>query len=196
MKNLSIEHRQAISKGLKGKTKSEQHIKNMVKAITGRKLSHHHRSKISVTLKGRKKPRRISFEDRFWARVDKTGECWVWKGSLFHNSPYGQVKQEVKTKQVHRVSWEIHYGPIPNGLCVCHKCDNPPCVRPDHLFTGTNFENTMDSVRKGRCEFVKNNPMRNPESLEKVIGKKRGVPRPYMKRGSDGKYIGRVIEVA
>lgn len=189
MSKLSSSHRAAISVGLSGKRKSESHIKNMVKALTGRKLSDEHRRNISNAIKGKPRPRKISFEDRFWARVEKTDRCWVWNGSLFSGSPYGQVKQNGKTKQVHRVSWELHFGAIPDGLCVCHKCDNPPCVRPDHLFLGTNHDNVMDSVMKGRNYFIKSPPMHNPALLEKVISQKRGVPRPYMKRGVDGKFI-------
>lgn len=158
-------------------------------------LTEKHRLAISNALKGKPRPRRISFNDRFWARVNKTSTCWVWIGSLFSGSKYGQVKYRGKTSQVHRVSWEINFGKIPEGLCVCHHCDNPPCVRPDHLFLGTNYHNTMDSVRKGRNYFIKSPPMRDPILLEKVMSKKRGVHRTDMERSSDGRYIRKISTV-
>jgi hypothetical protein len=192
MKYLSELHKNAISRSLKGRKKSPEHIAKISASITGVPLSNNHRRRISESLKGKPRPRKTSFEDRFWARVEKTEGCWIWTGSLFSGSQYGQVKQNGKTKQVHRVSWELHFGPIPESMCVCHKCDNPPCVRPDHFFLGTNYDNTMDSVIKGRNYFIKNQPMHNPALLEKVVSQKRGVPRPEMRRGTDGKYISKV----
>lgn len=94
-------------------------------------------------------PDRASFEDRFWAQVERTGECWEWRGKLGRGG-YGQTWRDGRAPLVHRVSWELHYGPIPEGLFVCHRCDNPPCVRPDHLFLGTAKENTQDMMAKGR----------------------------------------------
>lgn len=93
-----------------------------------------------------------STEERFWARVQKTDGCWLWTGTIrrkyglftFRKAPAKWI-----TRGAHRSSWEIHYGPIPAGLGVLHKCDNPPCVRPDHLFLGTQKDNMDDRVAKG-----------------------------------------------
>jgi len=93
---------------------------------------------------------RKTVEERFWAKVDKTDSCWVWTGATLRRG-YGQIRIPVKkAKQAHRLSWEIHNGPIPDGMLVCHKCDNPPCVNPAHLFLGTQSDNNKDCVRKGR----------------------------------------------
>lgn len=88
--------------------------------------------------------------ERFWEKVDMSGDCWVWTGSC---SPWGYGQIGVPPNQIaraHRVSWELHHGPIPHGLYVCHHCDNPRCVRPDHLFLGTPSDNTQDMLHKGR----------------------------------------------
>jgi hypothetical protein len=95
---------------------------------------------------------------RFWARVDKTGECWIWTGMTNqrptsptgHNPSYGRFKLNGKITVAHRVSYTIHHGQIPPGLCVCHRCDVPLCVNPDHLFLATQRENVADCDRKGR----------------------------------------------
>ena len=89
--------------------------------------------------------------ERFWSRVEKAdGEaCWLWKGA--RRGEYGALQTEGRMEGAHRVSYEINVGPIPEGMEVCHHCDNPPCVRPDHLFLGTTTDNRRDACRKGRA---------------------------------------------
>ena len=86
---------------------------------------------------------------RFWAKVRMGSGCWEWT-SPPHENGYGQFGIGGRSLRAHRVSWELHWGAIPDGLCVLHHCDNPICVRPDHLFLGTKLDNSRDAVRKGR----------------------------------------------
>lgn len=86
---------------------------------------------------------------RFWQRVDKSGDCWLWMGARDRDG-YGQFSIGPKQSKAHRFAYEIEYGPLPAGRLVCHTCDNPPCVRYHHLFLGTNEDNLKDMARKGR----------------------------------------------
>ena len=92
---------------------------------------------------------------RFWRYVNKTDGCWVWIGGR-RNGRYGDfaVGHPNKHMLAHRFSWTLHNGPVPTGLHVLHKCDNPPCVNPDHLFLGTAADNARDKVSKGRQSRV------------------------------------------
>jgi len=102
------------------------------------------------------KPRPL--EARFWEKVDKRGpdECWEWKGSKTKTG-YGRINNGTHSGsplRAHRVSWEIHNGPIPEGKYVLHRCDNPGCVNPRHLWIGSQADNIRDMDRKGRRKTV------------------------------------------
>lgn len=77
--------------------------------------------------------------------------CWLWMG-VIHASGYGHYNG----KKAHRLSWELHNGSIPDGMCICHKCDVPSCVNPNHLFLGTQGDNVRDAWTKGRHFQVRN----------------------------------------
>jgi|SRR5438128_1278679 len=90
---------------------------------------------------------------RFWAKVDKhcASGCWNWTASVTVCGGYGQLNIKGKPVRANRLSWEIHFGPIPPRQCVLHRCDNPKCVNPAHLFLGTQSDNSSDMSAKGRA---------------------------------------------
>src|SRR5580765_7764248 len=90
-----------------------------------------------------------SIEERFWARVKKTADCWEWTGSKSSNG-YGLFMQPPSRIRAHRFAYSMLRGEIPRGKWVLHRCDNRACVNPDHLFIGDNTANVRDMHRKGR----------------------------------------------
>lgn len=94
-------------------------------------------------------------KEKFEKKINKTTDdkCWLWLGSIGNHS-YGRLWFNGKRYLAHRLSWIIYKGEIPKNKCVCHKCDNPLCVNPEHLFIGTHDENMKDMSKKGRVRFV------------------------------------------
>jgi hypothetical protein len=86
---------------------------------------------------------------RFWRRVQKSDGCWLWSGKK-NSDGYGEMQIDGRFVKAHRYSWMLASGPVPDGMCVCHRCDTPRCVNPSHLFLGTHTDNMRDMARKGR----------------------------------------------
>lgn len=105
---------------------------------------------------------------RFWNKIDKQGPngCWIWKGG--HTEGYGQFRLRTRSITAHRISWLIHKGTIPKGMCVLHNCpggDNRECVNPDHLWLGTRGDNNRDCCVKGDS-----GPHNHPERMRRGEG--------------------------
>jgi hypothetical protein len=88
--------------------------------------------------------------DQFWEKVEKRGpdDCWPWQGTIVRG--YGVTRYQGRIVRAHRLAYELTKGPIPAGMHVCHSCDRPGCVNPNHLWLGTASENAQDRENKGR----------------------------------------------
>lgn len=84
--------------------------------------------------------------------INDATDCWIWQGGK-NNIGYGMIRHDDKMRTTHRVSYEVHKGNIPKGMCVLHSCDNPLCCNPNHLRLGTHKDNTQDMIRKGRSNY-------------------------------------------
>lgn len=136
---------------------------------------------------------KITPVQRFWSKVQKSDGCWEWRGQRNHKG-YGEISINNRWHKAHRYSWTVHNGPIPPGKQVCHSCDNRACVRPDHLFVGTNSDNQRDAAGKGRSPSSKlsASDVRAIRSLfgqmtARAIGAKFGVSAAAIQRIKDRK---------
>ena len=144
-------------------------------------------------------------DDLLWSRVDKKSkfECWLWTAGKFSKG-YGAFRIKGEQQTTHRVSYEMYHGPIPEGMKVCHTCDNPPCVNPEHLFLGTQKDNIQDCVKKKRIargekqghSKLKEAQVRailKDERSQREIAKTYNVAQPTIsdiKRGKRWKHVG------
>jgi len=107
------------------------------------------------------------FKAMFWSKVDRSGDCWIWTAARTRHG-YGVVGSG-RGKEVvyaHRLTYEWAYGPISDGMYICHRCDTPSCVNPDHLFAGTQTDNMRDAARKQRtASGERSGSKRHPQRL-------------------------------
>ncbi len=115
----------------------------------------------------------MGITERFWSKVDRSGDCWLWTGAR-HARGYGAVmvgSRRDGTRRMtyaHRISYELTNGPIPSGMLVRHACDNPPCVNPAHLLAGTQTDNMRDAAERGRTTSGDRHPWRtHPELIRR-----------------------------
>lgn len=99
-------------------------------------------------------------DERFWSKVNKTESCWLWTGA---KAEYGKFWLDGKTVSAHRLVYESIHGAVPDGMMVCHHCDNPLCVNPNHLFLGTASDNIEDMIQKGRQGYTGQRGVKNPK---------------------------------
>lgn len=149
--NLIRQKKDGLSKEERDRLIIKEYLEGVPLADIGRKY-HYDKTHITIILKRNNIERgryKVDLMIRFWKNVNKTDTCWVWTADK-NNSGYGRLKLHQKAIQAHRLSYEFHFGPIPKGLYVLHRCDNRLCVRPSCLWLGTNEENIADMVSKNR----------------------------------------------
>lgn len=138
-----------------------------------------------------------SIEERFWKKVNKSRKCWEWTACR-NERGYGQIRIGRRAVLAHRVSWIIHFGGLSPyidsliSLCVLHKCDNPRCVNPSHLFLGTQQDNVVDKVKKGR----QSSPHGEESHLSKLTEEEVNKIRELYKVGTSHKTIAKKFNIS
>ena len=117
------------------------------------------------------------WERRFWSKVNKTSTCWLWTARIDAEG-YGRLFVDGRCRLAHALIWERKHGPIPKGMKVCHSCDQPACVRDEHLFLGSQLENMRDAARKLRLRHKLN----HEEVLEIRALAQAGTPRKLIQQ--------------
>jgi hypothetical protein len=110
-----------------------------------------------------------TWEEHFWSLVKKTDTCWFWMGSRATNG-YGNFydkRMPGRHGLAHRVAFTVAFGPIPKGLFICHRCDTPPCLNPEHLFPGTHTDNMRDAARKQRLRIPRRSKLM-PQQVSEI----------------------------
>lgn len=130
-----------------------------------------------------------AYAEAVFSRSARGDGCWEW-GRARTDKGYGSIRILGRLYRAHRLAWEVTHGPVPNGLLVCHRCDNPRCVRPDHLFLGTAAENTADMLRKGRGRQPAPRRGEQHHNAGLTEGRVREIRRAYARGGITQKALG------
>jgi len=119
-----------------------------------------------------------TFEERFWGRVWKTENCWLWLGH-YNDAGYGVISYKGINTLAHRISWGIHKGPIPNGMCVLHNCDNSACINPDDLHLGDRDLNNKEREQRNPGTQAKGEQCARSKLTTEIVLAIRADSRPY-----------------
>jgi len=136
----------------------------------------------------------VTTEQRFWSKIDKQpglgpkGDCWHWMAARTKFGHGVFTEPPRRYIQSHRFMWKLKHGSIPEGAHILHRCDNPRCVKPDHLFIGDAIENMKDRMRKGRYATGKN--AWSPNNLDKVARGERHGSRTHPEKVARGERNG------
>lgn len=137
-------------------------------------------------------------KQRFYNKISiSESGCWLWKaGTTGGKMPYGKFWLNGTYMKAHRASYILHIGGIPDGACVCHKCDTPLCVNPEHLFIGSKRDNAIDMVTKGRGGQSKNPPRGDRRVDSKLTQEKVLDIRKRCSEGQSQSSVGKLYGIA